>query len=299
MAFERFRKQYLHLTSKVFYSVDDVYDDTLNFDLYLAGSDQIWNPTFYGCCNPVYYLSFVDKNERKGSYASSIGLSVMPKQYIEDFKRYIDQLDFVSVREKQGSEIIKDLTGKSVEVVLDPTFLLRPVDYERLETTISVDPGNYIFCYLFSDFEYFADVKEYAKKILGLRIVSFPYTVRELASDDEKIFDATPADFVKMIKNAALVITDSFHATALSINHKTPFLTLVRQLDSDTKNMNSRIYSLLEMFELTDRLISRNDYKRKIENYPMDFERASTILEQKRADAEKFLLSQVIEYVDM
>lgn len=299
LAFEDFRKKYLHLTSKVFYSVNDLYHEKLNFDLYLAGSDQIWNPTFYGCCNPIYYLSFVEANKIKGAYASSIGLSVMPKQYCKDFKKYINQLDFVSVRELQGSKLIKDIAGRSANVVLDPTFLLYPDDYEKLDSKVNLNAGKYIFCYLFSDFDYFVEVKEYAKNILGLKIISFPYTVRELAGDDEKIFDATPADFVKMIKNAALVITDSFHATALSINHQTPFLTLARQLDSDVKNMNSRIYSLLAMFDLTDRLINRNNYKQKIENYKIDFKKSATILEQKRLEAKEFLSKWVIGNVDM
>ena len=102
-----------------------------------------------------------------------------------------------------------------------------------------------------------------------------------------------------MKKYLELVITDSFHATALSINHQTPFLTLARQLDCDVKNMNSRIYSLLEMFELTDRLIDRNNYKQKIENYKIDFEHSSMILEQKRSEAKKFLLNWVVDYVNM
>ena len=195
-AFEQFRRQYLHLTPKVFYGINDLRNDTLNFDLYLAGSDQIWNPTFYDCCNPVYYLSFVGTNKRKGSYASSIGLSAMPKHYCEDFKRYIDQLDFISVRERQGSRIINDITGRSVEVVLDPTFLLQPDDYEKLEQKVKVDTCRYIFCYLFSEFDYFADIKEYAKNVLGLKIVSFPYTIRELISNDEKIFGTCNNRFV-------------------------------------------------------------------------------------------------------
>ena len=124
----------------------------------------------------------------------------------------------------------------------------------------------------------------------GLKLVSVPFVARDFVSDDEKIYDAGPAEFISLIQNAELVITDSFHATAFSINLKTPFLSLCRFAKDDKAGMNSRLYTILGAMELTDRLIDEKDTVTKEMLFQVDFEKAHRNLERLRAQDSSFLL---------
>lgn len=286
--FENFRKKYLELSEKEYMYLSDKEKAFDKYDVIIAGSDQIWNPTFYGCCHPVYYLAVVPDDKRKISYASSIGLSKIPKKYQVDFKKYLQRFDRISVREKIGVKLIKEIAKKEAKWVLDPTLLL--TENEWLDLVVQIQTTEeYVFCYLFNDFEYIIKIKEWIRNNYGLKIVSFPFSTREMESSDEKIYDASPADFISIIKNAKFVLTDSFHATAFSINFNIPFFVLERQRESDSSNMNSRIYSILEMTSLQQQMINEENYESKLWNLNVDFTTANRVLYKKRQEALHFL----------
>lgn len=287
-AFDVFREKYLELSDKEYMYLSNEKNEFDKYDVIIAGSDQIWNPTFYGCCHPVYYLAVVPDDKRKISYASSIGLSQIPKKYQADFKKYLKRLDRISVREKIGVKLVKEIAEKEAKWVLDPTLLLTKDEWLELPSQIQTTE-EYVFCYLFNDFEYVAEIKEWIRNNYGLKIISFPFSTRELESSDEKIFDASPAEFISFIKNAKFVLTDSFHATALSINFNVPFFVLERQQVSYSANMNSRIYSILEMTLLQKQMINKQNYKSKLWSLNLDFTTANQVLYKKRKEALQFL----------
>lgn len=104
-----------------------------------------------------------------------------------------------------------------------------------------------------------------------------PYNFRELKADDIKLYDITPNQFVWLIENAKYVVTDSFHASVFSIKMSTPFVSLKRTSDNDKKNMNSRLYTLLQTVGLEDRMVGENMVN-DIENIigrDIDFESAN------------------------
>lgn len=253
-AFRRFREEKLQIMREAVCSIETIAANEWAFDLYVAGSDQIWNPTFYNCCNPVYYLDFVPKDKRTLSYASSIGISVMPEEYRSEFRRMISKIDYVSVREMAGVQIIRSICNREVPAVLDPTLLM-PAEQWDLVCSDPIVQDDYVFCYLFSGNPQYKAIKRIMKKRLRCKIVSIPFAFREIEDDDEKIYDAGPAEFISLIKHAKFIITDSFHATAFSINYQKPFLALERQKKTLKTNMNSRMYSVLDMFGLRSRLI--------------------------------------------
>ncbi len=278
--FEKFRKKYLKFTKK-YESSDSLYNFDLGLDAYVCGSDQIWNPLLFKGNDPIYMLDFVPNGKKRIAYAPSIGLSEFPKQYIEDFKNKINQFDYISVRESAGKDIAQPLTDKEVKVVLDPTLLLNGNEWSKLASEVKID-RPYIFCYIFGDRHYIGEFVEYVKKETGLNVVCIPYTKREKESDYIKVYDAGPCEFLWLIKNAKFVITDSFHATAFSINFNTPFYSLLRNEDSDKINMNSRIFSILKLVGLEERMVAEDvKYPFDIKT-DIDFSNANKCLDEKR-----------------
>lgn len=262
--FQAFKSHYLKFTRR-YPTADAIYQDNLPFDAYVCGSDQIWNPRLFQGNDPIYLLDFVPKGKKRIAYAPSIGLSKFPGEYQEDFQEKINRFDYISVREKAGKEIIQLLTDKEVKVVLDPTLLLNVDEWSKIAAPIRIKKP-YIFCYLFGTRSYIGEFVEYARKITKMKVVCIPYTEREKNPAYTQVYDAGPSEFLGLLKNASLVITDSFHATAFSINFNTPFYSLLRNEDADEINMNSRIFSILDLVGLCDRLVPP-DVK-----YPFDIE---------------------------
>jgi hypothetical protein len=200
----------------------------------------------------------------------------------------LNRLELISTREQTGAEIVATISEKTAKVVLDPTLLLNGEDWSKVAAPRLIEEP-YVFCYLFGEREYIAEMKKQVKEMTGMKLVCIPYVARELDSDDEKIFDAGPAEFISLIKHASLVLTDSFHATAFSINLKTPFISLCRFDKSDKKGMNDRLVTILNLVGLSHRLVDANDKISKEFLYDVDFEKAHGLLNEKRAIDRQFL----------
>ena len=250
-----FRGKYLKLAKNGFQSWEDFYKGTLDYNTYVCGSDQIWNPTFYGQCHPIYYLDFVPDNKVKVAYAPSVGIKNIDDKYKEQLRKYLSSFNAISVRETNAIDLLQPYYDKEIQWVLDPTLLLDEKDYNKLSFDVDIPKKPYIFCYLFGQKKNTAKIKKIISKRLGLPVVSIPFVDREILSSDIKLDDVGPVDFINLIKNATCVITDSFHATAFSINFKVPFVSLLRQDLTDKAEMSSRIYSILKQMHLEHRLI--------------------------------------------
>ena len=205
----------------------------VNYDTFVCGSDQIWNPILYGV-HPIWTMKFAPKGSKKIAYAPSLGISDIPEQYIATFKENLKDYAYISCREQEGANSLSKILGRNIDVVLDPTLLLSPDQWHEFAIPVSVNKP-YIFCYLFGSYPYIAEVKKRVKDYYGINMVCLPYNLRELKSDDLKLYDITPNQFVWLIENAKFVVTDSFHATVFSIKMNTPFVSLKRTSDNDRK----------------------------------------------------------------
>lgn len=285
---EKFRDSNLQIAHNKCLSDEDFYLIPLDFDAYVCGSDQIWNPTFYGKCHPIYYLDFVPIGKKRIAYAPSVGISDIDVKYEDDLKKYLNKFDNISVREINSVDLLSKYTTKKIEWVLDPTLLLKVEDYMKLECDIIAPQKPYIFCYLFGIDENTNNIKRKIKSITNMDIVSIPFVKREILSDDIKIMDAGPTEFIHLIKNASLVLTDSFHATVFSINFKIPFVSLLRQKENEKNEMSSRIKSILKKLNLENRLI------KDIDSIPSDlmninFSETERKLEKYRKESIRYL----------
>lgn len=284
--FQSFRKKYLPLSTEAYNEHSDLSDK--GFDAVVCGSDQIWNPTFYGACNPFYYLSFVPNGVSKIAYAPSIGLSDIPECYTDDFKKYLSDFKAISVRENNAVELVKKYADKEAKWVLDPTMLLDGSAWSKLIDNKIIEKP-YIFCYLFGTQDYYKDAIENIRNKTGLEVVIIPFSERDLTNEYTKIYKAGPIEFLSLIKNAEYVLTDSFHATVFSLLFERPFYTLLRDNDNEEKSMNSRIHSLLSMLDKQERcVLKRNVSGFKIEPI-LDYECVRSRLKHLRDDSINFL----------
>lgn len=288
-SFYKFRRHFLSFGTKVYNKIPQLYKDIPNYDCFVTGSDQLWNPLIHGeTNNKAYFLDFVPDEKKKIAYSPSIGIKQIPDNCKEEFIRLVKKIDVLSVREASGQKIIKELSGRECRIVLDPTLLLTKKEW----LSIAAKPlyeRPYIFCYLFSEREYIGKFIEHVKKCLSLDIVVIPFTKREFESDCIKIKNAGPQEFISLIANATLVITDSFHATAFSINMNVPFYSLMRNAENERNNMNSRIDNILTITGLEDRKITcYEDFPASID-LSINFLAANKTINERRASDLKFL----------
>lgn len=253
--FKAFRKKYLKFSKKNFLTEISLYKKTPQYDIYIVGSDQIWNPNLFGGKNnKAYFLDFVPENAKRIAYAPSIGTSFISSECADEMAKFLEKFNAVSVREIDGKSIIDKVSDCNCRVVLDPTLLLEMQQWEKMIGKRIIS-GDYIFVYLFGGRDYEREFIEYVNRSLNLKVVTIPFHDKEYNSNYTKLKKAGPIEFLNMIKYASLVITDSFHATAFSLNMNVPFYTLLRNSKNDKNNMNSRIISILSMVGKQDRII--------------------------------------------
>lgn len=293
-----FIEEYDTLSPEAFHSAALLHQVPPIYDIYITGSDQVWNPSITGN-DEAYFLTFAPVTAVRFSYGASLGnISILKKQ-TEKMKYLIGQLDAVSVREKDAAEAICELIGAPVTQVLDPTLLLNSSEWASLtEKTPSVVEYPYILCYYMpGDKAIEAGIRkasEYIKKITGLRIVNIgKKDWARLGFHREDIFDNGPLEFLWLIQHASYVVTNSFHGTAFSANLKRSFFVPIKTTENKQATRSSRIVSFLDMLGLNDRMFEVDDNGRALSDiYPaleMDYRDAYSRLKTARADSVLFL----------
>jgi|WetSurMetagenome_2_1015567.scaffolds.fasta_scaffold39929_2 hypothetical protein len=273
--------------SKSIYSIEDLYKSQFNYDIYMVGSDQVWNPCASSTIAP-YFLTFAPHSAKKVSYASSFGVAELEPKLHNIYKKLINNLDVISVREPSGIDIIKELTGKTAKVTCDPTFLITKKEWEYYIKEYPNMPLRYIIIYQISKSDNLIDLANKISKEKNIPI----YRICKRAFGVSKnkniinILDAGPAEFLYLFKNAEYVITNSFHGTAFSIILEIPFYTII----SNKKDNNQRMVSLLEMLGLKNRIITENYNIQKQDVQYIDFKIIKEQINDYRNESISYLL---------
>lgn len=282
--FNVFMKNSLPLTKK--YTATDLLNISDCYDLYIVGSDQVWSPKYL---DGRFFLDFVENKNKLVAYAPSFGVNSLDPEITERVSKWIQRFEYLSVREIAGKEIIKELTGKEVPVVLDPTFLFNKDEwYSNFEASNQQDE-KYILCYFLSENSYYWKVVSKIADILGLKVIIVPNTPDDFECPYEKYIDVAPIDFAKMIYDASYVITDSFHGTAFAINFGIDFLTLARFSEKSKESENSRVKSILELLDFDDRFIVSDTISCTVEIDKEKWEKCEMLLEKKREESKQYL----------
>ena len=224
------------------------------YDTYIAGSDQIWSPT--SVFDDFYYLGFTDRT--KVAYAPSLGTKVYPEAMVPRVRQFLDSFSALSVRERQGADILKEKFSFDAEVVADPTMLLTADDWNALLPETCDASAPYALCYFLTFNRKYVDfAKEYCRS-RGLKMV-VPVISHNLVGiqGTEELYTG-PIGFLKALKGAEVVLTDSFHGTIFSMLFQKPFHTFKRFSDDSAASQNSRLENLLENTGLTDRYLDED-----------------------------------------
>ena len=257
--------------------LEDLADE---YDYFVIGSDQVWNPEFEV---PGRFLEFAPP-EKRIAYAASIAISELPEKVHETYRKKILEMPHVSVREKEGCDIIEKLTGKRPLQVLDPVFLLTADEWRKFEKRPAwlnkkMYANGYLLAYFFNGNPP-QEVHELGKK-LGLPVISL------LNLNNFNYYANGVEEFLYLFNHATFICTQSFHGTALASIFKRPFI-VYRTGNIRTKRL-SRLSSLLDVFGLGDR-ITDIDLKIDLEDpLKIDFTRYNEVLPLERKKAFNFL----------
>jgi len=222
------------------------------YDRFVVGSDQVWNPDLTEA-DGTYFLDFVDDPDQKVSYAASLGKSGVLHRHAETYLKALASFGRISVREQDGKEYLQTLLGRDVAWVLDPVLLTDPETFR----VIAIPPRRsrpYIFAYCLHETDMYRYV-EHLRRLTGLPVVYVPGSLRTRLVGT-RVMSLSPEDFLGWIRDAAYVITDSFHVVAFSILFRKVFKA---QLKSALPELNSRITSLLGLVGLEQQIISESD----------------------------------------
>jgi hypothetical protein len=276
--------------SRPYDSIEKLYSASLDYDVYISGSDQIWNPHTNTNITP-YFLDFAPKNKLKIAYASSFGVENIPEKYHYIYKKHLSKFDNIAVREKSGVEIVKKILNRRIQWVVDPTFLLSKNGWKE----IAIQPKfkeSYLLLYVLTDSEYITRTAEVIAKNLGLKIVR----ICKNASKEDKgdhilnIIDAGPKEFLGWFMNSSFVLTTSFHGTCFALNFEKSFFSILK----NKKANNSRQIDLLTEVGLENRIKYVND-EIKVDDLLIDFNFVTVRLQEK-VRSSKIYLKEVLNH---
>lgn len=298
--FEKFKKIF-NLT-RPFNTYQEMTNESKNFSSVIVGSDQLWLPV--NVVADYYTLNWVPNEINKISYATSFGISVIPDKYKEKYNKFLKRINYISVREKNACKLVEDISGRKAELVCDPTLLLDKNEWMEIQEEKSKIQGNYIFCYFLGKNIEHRKFVERLKEKTGYKIISLNHCDEYVKySDkfaDEVPYDIGPGEFINLIRNAKYVCTDSFHGTVFSLINNVEFFTFERFSNKNSKmSTNSRIYSLLDLVNLKNRLLKGNENVEDVIKSKIDFENVNRILNELREKSKKFLLQALSNSIEI
>ncbi len=292
--FESFVNVNMKLSEKFYGTFAQLSSDTPSYDVYVCGSDQIWNPLIYkeNTFDPAFFADFAQAG-RRVAYAPSFGISSIPEDKRELLKSYLEKFDCLSVREMQGEKIIMDITGRDSCTVLDPTLLL---DGEQWSDLASAPVFNepYLLCYFITDARKYSGFVHSLATKYGLPVVSLCGSRRVVSQTRHKVLDAGPREFLGLFKNASVVCTDSFHGTVFSINFKKEFFCFESSQRAE-KAVNSRLNNILGKLDILERIFSikagLQEFSAHVSDSvaPIDYLHVDRLLQKEREQSVNYL----------
>lgn len=250
--FAAFYQSNLWKSTSVYNSMKSIKENPPDYDVYLAGSDQIWNYRNNGA-DFNYMLDFVSDKSKTVSYASSFGVDTIPERLKEKYAEHLNKIRAISVREKIGANLVNQLTGRKAEIVLDPVFLLEKNRWYELVQKTDIPKYPYILVYT-SKPEYFSKFQDRMRQFcdkLNIIQIGSAFLLSDLFRKNTRVRSSVrPEQFLGYIKNAEIILTSSFHGTALSILMNKPFIVFL----SGDKGRDARIVELLSSLNLSDRV---------------------------------------------
>lgn len=280
--FDGFRSKYLNLTEKTYLSESDFKNFNDFADVYVSGSDQVWNSGWNKGVIPCFYLDFAPDGKPKYAYASSFGRNHLDENEVNQSKKYIDRFDMISVREQSGVDILNNQYGyhNAVQIV-DPTLAM-PASFWRSIATKPRVKGDYILIYNLNRSKEFDGYADELSRRTGLPIYRFCTRVDQVFRNGKSLVVPEILDFVSLVDNAKYVLTDSFHATAFSMNMGTEPICIY------PGQYSGRLSEFLKLVDSEQRHVDGYDDFDVI-NRHVDFAKVERILGAERTRVDEYL----------
>ncbi len=282
--FGKFLQENMKLTKQRYHNLQELEEKVPDADIFIVGSDQVWNCNTKNGNDDSFFLTFVPENKRKVSYAASIAMDELTPEQEKRFYKNLKSFDKISVREKTAIKLLKKCGMEQVQKVLDPVYLLEKQDWDELakKSEKKLEQEKYILVY---GFKRQKNLYEYARKLAKQRnckIYSINTNIEDKFLDVDKYFwNASPEDFVNLVKNAQEVVTNSFHGLSFSIIYQKP----VHQFTKVGKE-NSRMLDLLDELSLSSRLVKDSN---TLLDRDINFEEANKKIKEHRNQSMEFL----------
>ena len=281
--FDDFTNNIMRLSDCMYKNEEDLKETNKIYDVFMVGSDQIWNVTKKAESSDAYFLKFADDTKGKFSYASSIGTADINDLMAK--KKMLESFQAVSCREIGGAEILTKVINREVSTVLDPTLLIKKEVLVNIIKKYDIN-RNYILYYSLDGF----DKRKNNLDILEHLSQKYNWEVAFITPEWPKhdfgfdIIDAGPEEFLYLINNANLVCTNSFHGTALSIKLNKEFLVL-----EDVNSKDERKRSILKQLELEHRIVKSVDESYQISQQKIDYSKVNQKLEELQNNSAQYL----------
>lgn len=286
--FRSFFSEHYNLSGEPIRDLNTIKD---KYNIYVCGSDQIWNPKIIsadGAIDSNYFLTFVESG-KKISYASSMGSHKYTTAEKETVTSYLKSFHRISVRESDSASELGKTLGQSVEHVLDPTLLLNKEEWNRtLKTKLQASRKPYILVYVLLKNKVLTETVRAVAEKLDLDVIAIDQNPFTTMHCNTHINDAGPSQFIELFSNAAFAITNSFHGCAFSINFNVPFL-----VTPPPTGLN-RIMSLLSAVGAENRAIQTREDAIKILSEELDFDFINSKLNLLREKSKEYISEAII-----
>ena len=273
--FEQFRDKSLYL-SNAYKSYAELKNNPPEADVYVVGSDQVWNPLRISETN---FLRFVPDDKVKASYAASMGISNIPEGSKRLFAEYVSDFDFISVREEDAKNLIEASTEQECRVDVDPVFLLSEDEWREVSVSSQIKKP-YILCYCIYRPQWLNNWLKKLHNATGKDIVVVTTNAYRNLYHNRIVRNAGPKEMLGLLINADFVVSSSFHGVALSIVNNKPFYAIINP------DAPSRIENMLTRFHLENRILSPNHLPVLDE---IDYSKAKIAIEQYVKDSYNYI----------
>lgn len=263
--FQYFLEHYIPLSKQRYSSRDSIQSAEKDYDYIITGSDQVWCPQInLGDLN--FLLNFVKDQHKKISYAGSFGVSHLEEKDFLAYKQCLSTFNHITVREKEAQDLVFQMLGFKPDIVLDPTFLLPIEQWSKIAINPLKHKKKYILCFkILSVNPIYYQLINKLHKETGYEIIHIDTSYRYKPIKGHLYSTAGPLEFIGLIRDAEVIVTNSFHGTVFSILFNKPFYTVLND-----NGRNSRLTTLADNFDLSNRLVSSPEAIREL-FIPIDY----------------------------
>lgn len=289
--FYGFLKKNVKMSQKKYIQFSDLLVDVPFADIYITGSDQVWNSVYNRGIDKAFYLQFVPSEKKKIAFSASIGTSEFEKSEEEEILSYLNGYDAISVREREGEQLLKKHGIKNVCAIIDPTLQLDVHEYKCIMSSKLIRQPYLILMLLYNEDENATNIARMLADKYNLKLVKISWELRKPKNIDILMTHRSPEDFLSLFYYANFIVTNSFHGLAFSIKFNKQFIVIPR------KEFNSRIENLLSLCDLKDRLIQPNSDIDILYNNKINYKIINDVIKNETMKAQTFLKNSLKEYI--